>query len=406
MVCVRSAAGVGARIVHRCIVCLVVRVLAVVRASFVFAAAAAPATTRMRPTSRCHAAAARLTRAPMHSMRPVTRLAILVSRAELRDLRRVCRLQLHRATDGCAALPTTLPRIEAASQCVDVMLTLPALPYGSSPRLLGGMRAAAQQLNESLRPHRPRALSQHLLGVGGVSLAHALLRDRLAALLGAPLPSSAVAIVPTQVGWIAADLPAAVLLAAVRTTCDGWATALRASRRTSMGRRFGAAFVAPRLQSVSRGARTWLHPSGSWRGLRMMTLSVPLSRQITLRMAKWALFRSCCGAGRWSLGGGWLSDRRALAARCLRTACLTCVCQGWVVRDGCAVAPGQLRGFWCGSMLRAFALWSPFAAAVEPAAPACALRERALEAGMPSAFLDFSCRRGGVGREAPRMLGC
>lgn len=83
----------------------------------------------------------------MHSMRLVAELALLGSRAELQDLRCVCRLQLLRAATRRAAISTTFARIETASLPDDALLVPPALPWVES-QAFGRMRAAAQQLND------------------------------------------------------------------------------------------------------------------------------------------------------------------------------------------------------------------------------------------------------------------
>lgn len=89
----------------------------------------------------------------------------------------------------------------------------------------GRMRAAAHELNgfpPSVQEgmHRPWAVFE-LLAAEGCSLVHAVLHGRPAALLRAPLPNVAVAAVATQRGWTAAELPMAILFAAVRATCNG-----------------------------------------------------------------------------------------------------------------------------------------------------------------------------------------
>lgn len=94
-----------------------------------------------------------------------------------------------------------------------------------------------------------------------MSLAHAVMLDRPAALLGAPLPAASVAMVVTQLGWIAA---AAVLLAVVRARhatvglrIGGSGSAVRAAcsgASPSIGTSCGTPSAAP--------GRTLLHPRG------------------------------------------------------------------------------------------------------------------------------------------------
>lgn len=144
------------------------------------------------------ASVARLTRAPIPSMRLATELKQIGGRVEMPDMRRTCKAQMLRAAARCTALEVVVARMEAASMADDALLVPPAVPWVETSAF-GQVRAAARELNAfppqiREKMHKPRVLLEHLRAEVGPQVVRTVPRDRTAPLLGAPLREEVVAI--------------------------------------------------------------------------------------------------------------------------------------------------------------------------------------------------------------------